>query len=362
MSTFRTPNFWVILDLGVDAMFKIEKATYGLFFSIAIVFILYVGKAIIIPIVWAFLLWYILKAIKNGISKIPFIGKVMPGWLNSIVAVLVFASIYLFITNLVVNNAQDLIKKLPEYSKNLKDLRSTISPEYLDMIQLDKPEELISNYLTPLIENLSNMLSSFLGGLFMVVLYAMFIFSEAFNFNEKMMHIFPQEKDRNASWKILNDIDRSISSYLGLKTAVSLLTGVISFIILFAIGVEASFFWAFVIFLLNFIPSVGSMIATIFPTLMALIQFGTWQEPLLVVSLVGLTQIIIGNIVEPRVMGHSLNLSSFVVILALSFWTAIWGVTGAILSVPIMVILMILFKQFEGTRSIARLLSEKGAI
>ena len=95
---------------------------------------------------------------------------------------------------------------------------------------------------------------------------------------------------------------------------------------------------------------------------MALLQSGELNLALMVIAAVGAIQLIVGNIIEPKVMGNSLNVSSLVVILALSFWGAIWGITGMVLSVPITVIMVILFGQFETTRKIAILLSDRGKL
>ena len=95
---------------------------------------------------------------------------------------------------------------------------------------------------------------------------------------------------------------------------------------------------------------------------MALLQFADINTALLVLAAVGAVQVIVGNIIEPKIMGNSLNVSSLVVLLALSFWGAIWGITGMVLSVPITVILVILFGQFPSTRNIAIFLSDKGKL
>ena len=147
-----------------------------------------------------------------------------------------------------------------------------------------------------------------------------------------------------------------------LKTFVSLLTGLLSYFALLSIGVEAPVFWAFLIFLLNYIPTIGSLIATSFPALFALLQFGELGPFLWVLGVVGAIQVIIGNIVEPKVMGNSLNISSLVVLLALAIWGSLWGIIGMILSVPITVIMVIIFAEFKATRPIAVLLSEKGIL
>lgn len=123
-----------------------------------------------------------------------------------------------------------------------------------------------------------------------------------------------------------------------------------------------AFFWAFLIFLLNFIPNIGSLIATLFPALIAGLQFGDLEQPLLVLVSVGAIQLLVGNFLEPRLMGDSLNISSLVVILGLAFGGDLWGIVGMFLSVPIMVMIVIILSQFQSTRGVAILLSDKGDV
>jgi AI-2 transport protein TqsA len=136
----------------------------------------------------------------------------------------------------------------------------------------------------------------------------------------------------------------------------------LSYIALKMIGVDFPVFWAVLIFLLNYIPTIGSMIATLFPVVFALLQFGTYGPALTVVVFVGSIQVLVGNILEPKWMGNSLNVSSLVVLLALAFWGWLWGVTGMILCVPITVMAVIVCAQFPQSRSIAVLLSEQGNV
>ena len=133
-----------------------------------------------------------------------------------------------------------------------------------------------------------------------------------------------------------------------------------SYIVLSIIGVDFAIFWAYLIFLLNFIPTIGSLIATIFPVLLAFAQFGTWIQPSLVLILVSSIQVLVGNILEPRLMGNSLNVSPLVVLVSLAFWGWLWGVVGMIISVPITIMLIIVCSQFDNLRWIAIVLSRKG--
>ncbi len=114
--------------------------------------------------------------------------------------------------------------------------------------------------------------------------------------------------------------------------------------------------------MLNYIPTIGSLLATSLPAIYSLFQFGDFNEFLFIMALVGSTQVLVGNIIEPKIMGNSLNISPLVSILALSFWGAIWGVTGMFLSVPVTVIMIILLAQIPSTRNFAVLLSERGRV
>ena len=121
-------------------------------------------------------------------------------------------------------------------------------------------------------------------------------------------------------------------------------------------------FWAFLIFLLNFIPTIGSLLATLFPVAFSLLQFGEFTTASIILIIVSAIQIVIGNFIEPKWMGNSMNISPLISILSLMFWGLIWGTTGMIISVPFTVVVIIILSEIESTRPLAILLSEKGDI
>ncbi len=126
--------------------------------------------------------------------------------------------------------------------------------------------------------------------------------------------------------------------------------------------VDAPFFWALLMFLLNYIPTVGSLIATIFPAVFSLVQFGEFTPFLIILIGLGILEWFVGNVLEPKIMGNSLNISPLVTIIALVIWGQIWGITGMLLSVPITVTMVIICSQFKNTKAIAILLSENGEL
>lgn len=143
---------------------------------------------------------------------------------------------------------------------------------------------------------------------------------------------------------------------------ISFLTAFISYIALVIMGVDFPVLWAFLIFILNFIPYIGPFISSLLPAVLAIFQLGSFLDFLTVFVVLEIIQIILGSFVQPKLMGKSLNISPLTVLIALAFWGSIWGVVGMILSIPIASIAIIIMAQFPGTRFVAVLLSEKGDV
>jgi len=168
-------------------------------------------------------------------------------------------------------------------------------------------------------------------------------------------------KERGDNFKsIVKQANSATKTYLAVKTGASILTAVLSFIVLYFIGVDFPVFWAFTIFLLNYIPTIGSMVATFFPSVVALVQFDTLGPFFAVMIIITSLQFLIGSFLEPRLLGNSLNISPFVIILSLVLWG--WGVVGMLLCVPLTVIMIIILAQFPSTRAVAVMLSRNGKI
>ncbi|MGE3142484.1 MAG: AI-2E family transporter, partial [Hyphomonadaceae bacterium] len=190
-----------------------------------------------------------------------------------------------------------------------------------------------------------------------ILIYLGFMFSAAAVMPRKLDVIFPDPKHRAHAGDVLDAIRTSIDRYLYVQTLMSLLICTLTFASLEAIGLENTLFWTFLIFFLNYIPTVGSIVAVALPTAFALVQFPDLARVAAVAASIGVWQFVIGNFVQPRMTGQSLNLSAVVVLLALAIWGAIWGITGAFLAAPLTVMIVIVCAQFSSTRWIAVLLS-----
>ena len=145
------------------------------------------------------------------------------------------------------------------------------------------------------------------------------------------------------------------------KLFTSFLTGLLGYIVMKFVHLDFAMFWAILMFLFNFVPTVGSIISSVFPIMLALLQFNGDLVSFSIVSIGIITiQLLIGNIVDPKIMGKRLNLSPLVLILSLVIWGSIWGVVGMFLCVPIMIIITIVLLQIPSTKKFAMLLTQDG--
>ena len=337
------------------------KRIYIFLIVVVMVLILIYAQAIIIPFILAVLFLFLIRVIRSTLSKVKFIGR-LPRWSLTLISSVLLLSFLVFTVEMISQNIQLLSATLPLYESNLNKISQTITQQF----EVD-----ISNMISDFAQDLNfgeilsrifATLTGLFGDAFMVLLYLIFLLIEEPIFSRKIKAMYPDQKKFSRVNGLIKKIDKSISNYIALKTLVSLLTGFLSYFVLLIIGVDAPLFWAFLIFVLNFIPTIGSLIATLFPTIFALLQFGDFTPAILVLTIVGAIQLIVGNLVEPRLMGNSLNISPLVVFLTLALWGVMWGVTGMLLSVPITVIFIIIMSEFPDTRPIAILLSRHGKI
>lgn len=331
--------------------------------TIAVFYVLVVGKDFLIPLAVAFMLWYVINAMSRTYAKfIPRLKK--PNWFTLVLSILTIGLFIGVTIDMMQQNVADVQSSIPRYKENFTGLSAKISNLLPDSILQRLPnafdQAVQSIKLAPILTSLTDNVLAMLGNISLVLIYVPFLLAEQGTFPKKIREIFPDKSKRNNITSILSHVQDDIQTYLWIKTLTSSLTGVISYFVLSAVGVDFAVFWAYMIFLLNFIPTIGSIIATLFPALLALIQFDTLGPFFIVLMGVGAIQVFVGNLLEPKLMGNSLNVSPFVVMMSLTLWGSIWGIAGMFLSVPITVMLLIVFAHFEQTRHIAVLLSGNG--
>ena len=336
------------------------------FFSLAIITLTIVGlvygKALLIPFALAVMVWFLLNALANFIQRLTNGKWIIPNWISLTMSLLIMLGLLVLVIEMISRNIGEVIETAPMYQKNIEvlfgDLLESFGLEKLpSMMELAKQVDIKSA-----LSRVAGSLTVIAGNTGIILIYVIFLLLEQRSMESKLDALFREPGRRTKIHEILSEIQKDIEAYIAIKTLLSVATGLLSYIILIYIGVDYSEFWAFLIFLLNYIPTIGSLIATIFPALLALIQFESFTSSLIVFVSIALIQFIIGNIIEPKMMGRSLNLSALVVLLSLALWGSIWGVVGMFLCVPLTVILMIIFTNFEKTRPIAVMLSANGKI
>ncbi|MEM7161729.1 MAG: AI-2E family transporter [Bacteroidota bacterium] len=341
-----------------------SRLANSLLILIASVFILMEAKSILIPFVIAIIVWFVIKEVKKQIQRIKIRKKQLPHWLSNVISFLVIFGVLSVTISILASNINGIATEIQNntYDKNVSEIRDQLDRTFGLNISQEVRQFTSSFDFSEVLGDLLNQLTSVFSNAFLVVIYVLFLMLEDRFFGRKIQAFFSNGQDNGNVKNILNKINDSMGKYVTLKSIVSLITGLLSFIALKIIGVDFAFFWAFIIFLMNYIPTVGSLIGTLFPTLAAMLQFGSFHEGLWVLGAVGIIQVLVGNFLEPKMMGNSLNISSLVVILSLSLWGWIWGIVGMLLAVPITVMLIIVFAQIPSTKGIAILLSEKGFI
>lgn len=338
------------------------KTTHTVILLIAIVYILIVTKVLLLPFVVALLIWYLVKDIRDFIARNRFIKKHFPLLLQNTLVFMIIFGVLTFVSRLLVGSIEDFAAALPVYETNVGVLNDYVQEKF-NFNLLNYIQDFTGNFdFTQIVQPIVNSLSQLLSDGFMIVLYVIFLLMEESTFSIKHRLLFREKERYEETVEMVNKIDASFGNYISIKTLTSFITALLSFIVMKILHVDTPLLWAIVIFLLNYIPSIGSLIATTFPAIIAILQAGDPWAGLWVLLGVGIIQVLVGNFLEPRLMGNSLNISPLVVILSLVAWGAIWGVLGMVLSVPIMVMLIIVCARFESTRNIAILLSENGRV
>lgn len=319
------------------------------------------GKSVLVPFAMALLLWFIINALARRLAKLTG-NEGEPGLAALTTSILIVIAVCLGVAEIVATNVAAMVERAPAYLVNIDALTGKLS----GMIGLKAFGELTAAIeafdFDAILIALANGAAGVAGGIGTVVLYIAFLLAEQ-HFMGKKLRAMAADDARHAKISaVLAEVGQRVRTYLFTKSLTSAAMAVMVWVALEIAGVDFAGFWAFLVFVLNFIPVVGGIISGVFPAALALVQFPTLTPFLIVVAGVGAAHLIIGNIVEPRFVGSSVNLSPLVVILALSIWGFIWGVAGMFLCVPITVIGMIIFSEFRSTRSIAIALSERGEI
>ncbi len=326
-------------------------------------FVLLEMRSVIVPLVLALIISFILNPI------ILFFEKRHIPEIISIILVLTATFFVLFLIAQLINlNIKSFLANINQYEERFKSILTKI----LDGLSLASGAVRFGNESTQfptisaILENISikdivtailGSISSILSETFLVLLYLLFLLIG----RNKMIHKLDVAFDSEMSLKvktIVKKINKQINKYIITKTLISLLTAVLVTITLWLFNVEFAFIWGFLTFLLNFIPNIGSFIATVFPITFSLIQFDNVMIAVWIGIILFTIQFLVGSVLEPKILGQSMGISPVVVLFSLLFWGYAWGIIGMILAVPLAVLIKIILENISGLKPLSILMSD----
>lgn len=251
--------------------------------------------------------------------------------------------------------------QMPEYHARLSAMiesgTSWLTDLGIDVSGLNLAESFSSGALFDLVTDAAAQLLGALSNVMLVVLTMIFILLEARSLPDKVRRAV---SDPEATLSQFSQAAEHVQKYLSIKTVISLITGVLVAILMWALGIDFPLLWGLVTFLFNFIPNIGSIISAVPPVLLALVQLGPIPAALAAVGQLAIN-LVLGNMVEPKLMGERLGMSTLVVFVSMVFWGWVWGAMGMLLSVPLTVIVKILLEHTTDMKWIAVLLGPASA-
>ena len=339
--------------------------TASLITLVIVGWLMIVGQSLIVPIVIAVILVYVVTAASEWLGRtIPALQsrpRVRSFLLMASVIVLIMAFINFF-----VENTQTIAQALPGYSQNLNQIIADVSVQFgvSEVPTLSSMVDIMRERLdfAALFQQAIGVISSLGSVVLLAVCYAIFLFADIKSMPQKLLLAVESEDSARDLTNIVLKTNKRVGDYLIAKTTVNVVLGAISLAIMLLLGVEFALLWAVLIGLFNYIPYIGSIIGVLFPVLLSLAQFGSVGAA--IVALVGLmcAQLFAAYVLEPRMLGKSVNLSPFMVLVSLAFWTTLWGTVGAILAVPLTAVAIIVMAQISVTRPAAVMLSADGNV
>lgn len=331
------------------------------FVTIAAVFIIFAGIKTAANILVPFLLSLFIAIMCN-----PLVAKAseykVPKAISVILVIGLFVTVALSLAGLVGKSLNELSELIPQYRLQLKEQFVWLTA-FLGRYNVQISSSILLEYFDPAVAMgmAANMLSGFgsvMANLFLIILTVVFMLFEASSFPIKLHFALDDPEMR------LKQIERflaSVNHYIAIKTMVSIATGIIVSVMLWAFGLDFYLLWGVFAFLLNYIPNIGSIIAAIPAVTLAALQLGLGEAGIIGLGYV-LINMIMGNMIEPRYLGKGLGLSTLVVFLSLIFWGWLLGTVGMLLSVPLTMIVKIAFENSPEGRWLAVLLSDEAAV
>jgi AI-2 transport protein TqsA len=334
-----------VADTDADAMIRsvydINKTFIAIMGLLAVGVILYFTRSVVVPLVIAIFITMIVDKVERPLASALHLRR--GRWLTKLGAmVLILAACFGLAMAAVVSGAE-IANRIPFYEARLTSAvhgSSVAQTVFLWLREHGVIDQVQNLSLGSVVTGFLGSLVSLLGNFVLVVIFTGFLVFSSSSFTG-----------------VLEEMNDNVGAYISIKTLVCLLTGLVTLVVCALFGVDFALFWALLAFLLNFVPSVGSIIATLPPIALAVVQLDSWTATGFFIVLLVLPQTLLGQVIEPKLMGNRLAIKPLAILLGLIFWGLLWGIPGMFLATPLMVLLKILSSYFNFSRGFERLLS-----
>ena len=345
---------------------RFRSFVHGVFLALIVGWVLHIGQDIFIPIIFSVLVGFVIIGLTRLLAKLPGLGPRLSIQMRYIVSALIIAVGLISVVWMLFANVGRAVALAPQYQDSLlasiQNIAVTLGLESEPSWKSLRQQFLSQVSIQRLVGGVLGSVLSIVATLIVVFLYVAFLLVEQRSFSAKIENLSEDPGQVAFIREIITNVNGKIGTYLALKTLLSVMLGVVTWAIMAFCGMEFAVFWGVLIALLNYVPYIGSFLSIFLPAVFAILQFGSLGQVLSVMVPLSVVQFLNGNFLDPYLMGNSLNLSPFVILVSLTVWSALWGISGAFLAVPITAVLVMIFAEFPGTRPFAVLLSRKGDV
>ncbi|MCF3933696.1 AI-2E family transporter [Acuticoccus sp. M5D2P5] len=328
----------------------------------AVIWILITARDVLQPLAVGLLFWLVLSASTRKItSLLPARfrrGKTMVRIIGASSVVIILLTLGVFVAE----NIAQLHANRAIYEQNL-DHWLEMGGDMIGLTEHMSVSELLGRIeLTSFALSIAGSTAAYLGALMGVLVYVVFIFVEVEAMDKKIAAFAGEPVRERHIRRFMSTVKHGVDDFLGVQVFVGMLQAVPTYVLLALLGVDAPLFWSVLVLLFSFIPTIGTLFGIALPTAMTLLQFGTLEPVLIVGVVLGIVQITCSNVILTQMMSKSLNLSPLVVLFAVFAGGAVWGITGALIAVPVLTIIAIVCAEREEWRPVAIALSSDGSL
>lgn len=343
---------------------RLQEAVYGGALLLMTGWILHVGRDVFVPIVLAGLVVYVILGLTRLVGTLPVLGPLLTPRLRFALAILLALSAVAGIGVVLLAHLDRVIAALPQYEATLLATIQGLATRFgFD----DEPTwrtlwQVVAGQvnLQAVIGSSVSAATAIVGGTIVVLLFVVFLLAERVHFPAKVDLMFADAQAVARARGIVVSMNARIGTYLALKSLLGFLLAAVSWVVMTYFGLELALFWALLIGILNYVPYLGSFLGVALPVALAVVQFPDLGTVVALLVALTVVQFVIGNFLDPYLLGNSLNLSTFTILTSLMVWSALWGIAGAFLAVPLTAVMVIVLSQFPATRPAAILLSRSG--